>query len=238
MLKNKPPAALRVKAAALMDTKLYKDLWEYLYPIIYRKVKSSPTDFNHPYDLAEEAKDIVQNAIIITAREQRTNPLEYGRTVAINRFKRWYKERFPHKPPLADSELTTMHIQPGRRIEQGDNEAEESADLDGPGGAGPSPDNASLSENIAVPDHWKMIFVGLNDLPPRLRLVLSTYFSIGFPLVEGPPLVGNLNELIAQKIEADTGRIFHPEAIAVDRSRGLNALRAAVRRRYPDATLQ
>ncbi len=223
-----------------MQNHEYKQYWDYLYPMIFRMVRSSPMDTQNPYDPSEEAKDIVQDAIIIIFRKPPKFPdekarLAYARITAKHLFIKWRDKRFPGSdgsggdPVKPNPEIPVMPIRPGHRGEVF--VADETPDDEPEMGAS----NAAEmhTDAPAKNDAWEIVYHCLSELPAKLRLVLTAYFWAIDPrnFQKG----ANLNEVIAARITAETGSVFTPQSIAVDRTRAIKLLRQAIRRRYPNA---
>lgn len=221
-----------------MQNDIYKKYWRHLYPIIYKMVRSSPMDAQNPYDPSEEAKDIVQNAIIKVFEKPPTATdeaayLKYAETTAIRLFYAWRRNRFPgnDNAPESDPEMPIMPVRPGHRsdIFVADETSDDEPEVTASNTSDPHEDSTPKN------DVWEMIHRCLAELPPKLRLVMIAYFWVvdRQHYKEGT----NLNDAIVARIKQETGQTFTPGSIGVDRTRGIELLRQCIQRNYPNAAL-
>jgi DNA-directed RNA polymerase specialized sigma24 family protein len=218
----------------------YKQLWEHLYPVIYRKMRNTSMDTQNPYDPAEEARDIVQDAIIIVS-ERPPNAidlrerLKYAKTTSVHLFYAWYKKRFPSKGIQAgdddeiDPTILWMHIDSDTRrgVAVNDQNSEDGLEMED------GPDISDALNDPTKKDPLEIVISCLDALPQKIKLVMEAYIWAISPLHFRKDIT--LNEAIVERIWILTGQTFTPESIGVDRSRGIKLLQESIKRRYPNA---
>jgi DNA-directed RNA polymerase specialized sigma24 family protein len=218
----------------------YKQLWEHLYPIIYRMMRNTSMDTQNPYDPAEEARNIVQDAIIIVFKRppnaiELDKRLKYAKTTSVRLFYAWYKKRFPSKDIQTgdddgiDPTILLMHIDSDTRrgVAVTDQNSEDGLEME---------DGFDISDTFndtTKMDRLEIVISCLDALPQKIKLVMEAYIWAISPLHFRKDI--NLNEAIVERIQSTTGQTFTPESIGVDRSRGIKLLQESIKRRYPNA---